>query len=238
MRGVQSFPLFSSLLMNIHLSPISSNVKTGHIPVTTSSAETCPESCPLKSGGCYAKSGPLALHWSKVTGGERGNSLDILARQIRAFPRGQVWRHNQAGDLPGIGDNIDSVGLKKIVDANKGRRGFTYTHKPCEQNEQNREAVREANKGGFTVNLSANNLSHADKLVDLQAGPVVAIVPQETGNTFFTPAGRKGVVCPAQQRDDITCANCQLCSRALRSVIIGFRAHGTSKKKAEAIAKN
>jgi hypothetical protein len=242
MRGVQSFPLFSSLLMNIHLSPISSNVKTGPIPVTTSSAETCPDSCPLKAGGCYAKSGPLAMHWNKVTIGERGNSLDILAKQIRAFPRGQVWRHNQAGDLPGIGDNIDSSGLKKIVDANKGRRGFTYTHKPCEgdsnQTTGNRAAVRFANREGFTVNLSANNLSHADKLVDLQAGPVVAIVPQETGNTFFTPAGRKGVVCPAQQRDDITCANCQLCSRALRSVIIGFRAHGTSKKKAEAIAKN
>jgi hypothetical protein len=165
-----------------------------------------------------------------------------LAKQIRAFPRGQVWRHNQAGDLPGIGDNIDSSGLKKIVDANKGRRGFTYTHKPCDgdsnQTTGNRAAVRFANREGFTVNLSANNLSHADKLVDLQAGPVVAIVPQETGNTFFTPQGRKGVVCPAQQRDDITCANCQLCSRALRSVIIGFRAHGTSKKKAEAIAKN
>jgi len=228
--------------MKIHLTPISSNVKTGPIPVTTSDASTCPDVCPFKKSGCYADSGPLALHWSKVSKGERGNGLAILAKQIRAFPRNQVWRHNQAGDLPGLSNAIDSDALSQIVDANKGRKGFTYTHKPCEgdsnQSTANRAAVRYANREGFTVNLSANNMSHADRLVDLQAGPVVCVVPEATENTFFTPAGRKGIVCPAQQRDDITCASCQLCSRAMRSVIIGFRAHGTSKKKAEAIAKS
>ena len=226
--------------MKIHLTFISSNVKTGPIPVTTSDASTCPDVCPFKKSGCYADSGPLALHWSKVSKGERGNDLAILAKQIKAFPRNQVWRHNQAGDLPGIGNAIDSAALSQIVEANKGRRGFTYTHKPCEgkANASNREAVMAANAQGFTINLSGNNLTHADRLVDLQAGPVVCVVPEATENTFFTPAGRKGIVCPAQQRDDITCANCQLCTRAYRSVIIGFRAHGTSKKKVETIAKN
>jgi hypothetical protein len=228
--------------MNIHLTPVSGNGKTGPIPVTTSDASTCPDVCPFKKSGCYADSGPLALHWSKVSSGNRGDSLDVLSRQIRSFPAGQVWRHNQAGDLPGIGNAINSDALSQIVEANKGRRGFTYTHKPCEgdsnQSTGNRAAVRYANREGFTVNLSANNMSHADRLVDLQAGPVVCVVPEATENTFLTPAGRKGIVCPAQQRDDITCASCQLCSRAMRSVIIGFRAHGTSKKKAEAIAKN
>jgi hypothetical protein len=228
--------------MKIHLTPISSNVKTGPIPVTTSSSETCPNECPFRDGSCYAKNGPLAIHWSKVSNGERGDSIESLARQIRSFPAGQVWRHNQAGDLPGLSNAIDSDSLKKIVDANRGKRGFTYTHKPCEGDGNletgNRAAVRYANREGFTVNLSANNMSHADRLVDLQAGPVVCVVPEATGETFFTPAGRKGIICPAQQRDDITCSTCQLCSKAMRSVIIGFRAHGTSKKKAEAIAKN
>ena len=228
--------------MKIHLTPISGNGKTGPIPVTTSEESTCPEVCPFKKSGCYADSGPLALHWSKVSKGEKGNSLDALAKQIKAFPRNQVWRHNQAGDLPGLGNAIDSEKLAQIVSANKGRRGFTYTHKPCEgdsnQSTSNRAAVRFANREGLTINLSANNMSHADKLVELDAGPVVCVVPESTSETFFTPQGRKGIVCPAQQRDDITCASCQLCSRAMRSVIIGFRAHGTSKKKAEAIAKN
>ena len=226
--------------MKIHLTLISQNGKTGPIPVTTSESSTCPNECPFKKSGCYADSGPLAIHWSKVSKGERGDSLDALANQIKAFPRGQVWRHNQAGDLPGFSNAIDSEKLSQIVAANKGRRGFTYTHKPCEgdsnQSTSNRAAVRFANREGFTVNLSANNISHADRLVDLQAGPVVCVVPEATQDVFYTPQGRKGIVCPAQQRDDITCANCQLCSRANRSVIIGFRAHGTSKRKAEAIA--
>jgi hypothetical protein len=226
--------------MKYHLTPISGNGKTGPIPVTTTSNETCPPECPFKKSGCYADSGPLALHWSKVSNGERGDSLDILARQIRSFPKNQLWRHNQAGDLPGIGNNIDSVALAKIVEANKNKRGFTYTHKPLEgkENTANREAVKSANANGFTINLSANNTAHADRLVDLQAGPVVCVVPEATNDVFYTPAGRKGIVCPAQQRDDRNCANCQLCQRGSRSVIIGFRAHGTSKKKAEAIASN
>lgn len=226
--------------MNIHLTLVSSNVKTGPIPVTTSSATTCPDVCPFKAGGCYAKGGPLAMHWKKVTTKKRGGALGALLRQIEAFPAGQVWRHNQAGDLPGANNRIDSNKLAKIVKANTGRRGFTYTHKPCEGDSNmettNRAAVRYANTNGFTVNLSGNSMAHADRLVDLQAGPVVSVVPENTPDVFYTPAGRKGIVCPAQQKDDITCANCQLCSRANRSVIIGFRAHGASKRKAEAIA--
>lgn len=226
--------------MNIHLTKVSDNVKTGPIPVTTSEASTCPEACPFKKSGCYADSGPLAMHWSKVTNKLRGDTLDILARQVKGFPAGQVWRHNQAGDLPGLSNAIDTDKLSQIVSANKGRRGFTYTHKPCEgdSNEAtaNRAAVRSANLEGFTINLSGNNLAHADRLMDLQAGPVVSVVPMDTAPTFETPAGRRGVVCPAQQRDDITCATCQLCSRANRSIIVGFLAHGTSKKKANAIA--
>lgn len=226
--------------MKIHLTIKSSNIKTGPIPVTTSSRETCPNACPLKAGGCYAKGGPLGIHWQAVTNGDRGASIKVLCSQIESFPIGQLWRHNQAGDLPGVSDSIDTDLLAKLVSANKGRRGFTYTHKPCEgdsnQATANRAAVRHANREGFTINLSANSLAHADRLVDLDAGPVVSIVPENAPDIVFTPQGRKAIVCPAQQRDDITCADCQMCSRANRSVIIAFRAHGSAKRKAETIA--
>lgn len=226
--------------MKYHLTQISQNIKTGPIPVTTSSRQTCPDACPLKSGGCYAKGGPLGMHWAAVSNGDRGDTLKALVNQIRSFPVGQVWRHNQAGDLPGINNRIDSESLARITEANSGRRGWTYTHKPCEGSgnleTSNRAAVRHANQNGFTINLSANSLAHADRLADLDAGPVVAIVPENAPATLQTPAGRKAVVCPAQQRDDITCKDCQLCQRANRSVIIAFRAHGNSKRKAEAIS--
>jgi hypothetical protein len=54
-----------------HLTLKSRNVKTGPIPVSTSTRKTCPDSCPFKNNGCYAESGPLAIHWKAVTQGKR-----------------------------------------------------------------------------------------------------------------------------------------------------------------------
>jgi len=83
-----------------HITMSSNNKKTGAIPVTTTSAMTCPTACPFNhanQGGCYAESGPLAMHWKAVTEGKRGGTLDALVDAIKRIPRGMVWRHNQAG---------------------------------------------------------------------------------------------------------------------------------------------
>ena len=220
--------------MFYHISPKSGNVKTGPIPVTTTSSDSCPPSCPFSGGGCYAKSGPIALHWKKVSEGERGGSLEDLTSFIDSLPRGQLWRMNQAGDLPGLGERIDVAALRKITKANQGKRGFTYTHK--HERKGNLRHVKAANDGGFTVNLSANSPQHADTLAETGAGPVVCVLDSATTQNSTTPAGRKIVVCPATVRDDVTCATCGLCARSTRSIIIGFPAHGTAKKKASAVA--
>jgi len=219
----------------VHLSRESGNAKTGPIPVSTTSAKTCPPSCPFNRGqGCYAGSGPLALHWRKVTARERGMAWGKFCSEIAGLPEGQLWRHNQAGDLPGSGERINSRELFALVRANLGKRGFTYTHKT--NSRSNLQAIAKANSRGFTINLSANSLAHADTLARTKAGPVVCVLPQEQTSNCLTPEGRRVVVCPATQRDNVSCATCQLCSRRERSVIIGFPAHGTSKRKASAIA--
>jgi len=221
--------------MYYHITPISTNKKTGPIPVTTTSADSCPPSCPFSGGGCYAKSGgPLALHWRKVSEGKRGGSLEDLTSFIRSLPEGTLFRHNQAGDLPGEGERLDARALRQIVQANTGRRGFTYTHKYGKRG--NLRHIKAANEGGFTVNLSANSPSHADELAETGAGPVVCVLDQTTTKNTTTPAGRKIVICPATVRDDITCSTCGLCARSNRSIIVGFPAHGTSKRKASAIS--
>ncbi len=222
--------------MQTHLTIKSRNVKTGPIPVSTTSAQSCPTACPFNAGGgCYAASGPLALHWSKVTSARAGqNYADFLA-QIAALPDGQLWRHNQAGDLAGAGDALDIAALRRLVAANSGKRGFTYTHKPLTQADE-KQAVADANANGFTVNLSANNLEHADTLADLGIGPVVAVLPADATENTITPNGRKVIVCPGTIRDDISCVTCELCARQ-RDAIVGFPAHGTSKRKADAVAR-
>jgi hypothetical protein len=222
---------------------VSGNAKTGPIPVSGSQADTCPSACPFapkdgKANGCYAAYGPISWHWAKLNGGKVGVTWNEFLTKIRKLYRGSLWRHNQFGDLAGNGDAIDAVKLGELVSANTGKRGFTYTHKPVlsrqgEHAATNRNLVANANARGFTVNLSGNNLTHADELKACNAGPVVTIVPVNSANTLFTPKGHKVIVCPAQTRENVTCATCRLCANATRAVIIGFKAHGMGAKYVE-----
>lgn len=218
--------------MKVHLTLVSSNAKTGSIPVSTSSACTCSDACPFKANGCYADSGPLKLHWSKVTSGQRGFDWSAFLAKVRTFPSGQLWRHNQAGDLPGVGDKVDAKALRELVDANVGKRGFTYTHKPLSLG--NLSAIRSANKRGFVVNLSANSVSHADRLAKTGL-PVAAVVPQDSPDRFTTPEGNRVVICPAQRVDSLSCDKCRLCAKGNRGFIVGFKPHGTGAKRVEKI---
>jgi len=159
---------------------------------------------------------------------------------VAAFPKGTLWRHNQAGDLPGQGDAIDTQALAALVRANRGRRGFTYSHKPINgpHGRANAKAIKAANSKGFTVNLSADNLREADTLAAAGLGPVVVVLPDTVQGRadITTPQGRRVAVCPATYLDPVSCATCQLCQRQDRKVIVGFPAHGASKRKASAIA--
>jgi len=219
-----------------HITPKSKNAKVGKMAVTTSTATTCPTSCPFKSNGCYADSGPLKLHWDKVTRKERGDDWSAFIDKIKDLPTGSKWRHNQAGDLPGDMEKLDNEKCIELAKANEGKRGFTYTHYDVLDNFQNAITVNIMNHLGFTVNVSANNLEHADKLCDLNIAPIATVLPIEQTTNTVTPKGRKVVVCPATYKDDVSCASCMLCEKWDRNVVVGFPAHGTSKKKASAIA--
>lgn len=220
--------------MQIGFTLSSKNKKTGEIPVTVSPSNTCPSACPFRGAGCYADIGPLMIHWRRVDKGH-GISWDQLCDNIKELAPGTVWRHNQAGDLPGESNKIDRAALRKLVAANRGRRGFTYTHKPVTK--ANTDAIKSANKNGFTINLSANNLLHADELVSKNVGPVVVVLPVEQTTNTVTPAGTKVVVCPATTHDNVTCKTCQLCAISTRDFIVGFPAHGTRKRQASEIAR-
>ena len=211
----------------VHLTAKSSNAKTGPIPVSTTEAATCPPDCPWRSKVCYAKHGPLGLHWRAVSERKRGMPWAEFCAAIAALPEGTLWRHNQSGDLPGAGAEINGWELAALVAANRGRRGFTYTHK---RGGSNLELIRRANAGGFTVNLSADTLAEADTLADTGAGPVCVVLPATVNQNTETPAGRRVVICPATQREGVTCESCRLCARANRGVIVGFPAHGIGRK--------
>jgi hypothetical protein len=218
--------------MNYALTKVSSNSKTGKIPVTVSNRKTCPPSCPLLKNGCYAEGYYTQLHWDKVTSGERGTNWDEFISSIKSLPKKILWRHNVSGDLVGNDDVIDAQALAQLVQANKNKLGFTYTHYPMTNN-NNIQAVKKANDGGFTVNLSANNIEQADQYKTLGIAPVVVVVAEDCDKVTFTPNNNKIVVCPAQTNDKVTCFSCGLCQKQDRDYIIGFRVHGTHTKKAK-----
>jgi len=232
----------------------SRNRKTGAISTTMTSAKSCPNDCPLKGAGCYADGGATAINWRKITGGEMGLQWQEFIGAVKTkIIKGALWRHNVAGDLQSDGVTIDAPKLAELTKANKGKRGFTYTHHNTLNHAENREAVRAANAGGFTVNLSANNLAHADALAAQDIAPVVSVLPAEYGRgkkeslqeykarvsqlPKQTPKGRRVTVCPATFIDVVNCANCGLCQNQNRRAIIGFPAHGFRTKKADTIAK-
>lgn len=226
--------------MKVLFSLVSGNAKTGPIPVSITESKSCPTSCPLLKNGCYASAGRLNIHWSRLDKSRKAkHSWKNFIKQVKGLFPGQLWRHNSAGDLPGIGNRIDKRKMLELVNANKGRKGFTYTHKnvfgSSKQSKHNRDLVRLANKKGFTINLSGNNVSDADRLVDLSVGPVVTIVPLGTPKHSFTPAGRKVLLCP-EETVGLTCDRCKLCAKADRKFLIGFTAHGVSKKSVSARA--
>jgi len=210
--------------MRYHFIQASSNRKTGPIPTTYSERRTCPPSCAHYGEDCYGEDYYTRLNWDKVP--KRGALLPDLAASIAALKPGQLWRHNGAGDLPGEGESVDAAALGEIVKANQGRRGFTYTHK------HSADAIywaKQATAWGFTVNLSADDAGHADTLA-AHGLPVVCIVPEDTPQNTTTPEGRPITICPAQVKKYMTCAICELCQKADRKSIIGFRAHGSKAR--------
>lgn len=220
----------------------SGNSKTGPIPTVMASRDTCPPSCELYNGGCYARGGMVRIHWDRTN--REGMSLDELVEEIESIPPKQLWRYAVAGDLPGTEEELDGASLEKIVVANGGKRGFTYTHKNPTAAD-NGKHIAEANKNGFTINLSSNNAAQADTYLALGIAPVVTLMPGDMPQDWKhseTPGGQRIVRCPAEYRDEVSCSNCggaggALCSRSDRNYVIGFTAHGTAKKRVTAVAK-
>ena len=223
-------------MTRVHIKARSGNGKVGKIPVTTSEASTCPTTCAMWDT-CYAKPGPQRWHWNKVTKGERGGNWDDLTKFVSSLNPGQLWRHNVSGDLPHVDGHIDLRQLFDLVQANKasGAKGYTYTHHLLSKDNKpvhhNIEALKYANKNGFTINASCESLAQADEAID-RGLPAVCVVNSDKDTPTHTPAGRKVTICPAQLHENVQCANCKLCSHSNRSQVVAFLSHGNRSRKA------
>lgn len=215
-----------------HLTLQSANAKTGPIPVSTSSRETCPKTCPFRGNGCYADNAPLRFHWDAVTTGARGVTWSKFLEAIASMPRSTLWRHNQAGDLHDPRTESGARKLRELTEANRGRKGFTYSHHRLTPKVT--AAFRYATSYGFTVNASCHSEREADRAILLGMRAVFVVPSGEKRRFWRTADGNRAVVCPAQLHDGITCQKCKLCYQRPQNVAIAFLAHGGQWRKVEA----
>lgn len=201
----------------------SANRKTGPIPVTTSSPSTCPPSCSWYGAGCYAEHHHIGHRWRNTSTDPLTLTWEEFCQEIEKLPPGQLWRHNEAGDLPGVGEDIDRCLLQQLVQANRGRRGFTFSHK------RDLAPLVDANRQGFTINLSCDS---QEEVIDFKQRrvklPLVVTVPSTDTRKNWVKQGVHFTTCPAQTTDGMTCERCGLCAQGNRKTVIAFRAHGQS----------
>jgi len=224
-----------------HLSERSENVKTGPIATSYSSMNTCPKSCALYNK-CYGYVTAAKYHWYKVSDGRNGFPFAHFIKRVKALPKGSSFRINVCGDLPGVNLSINGRMLNSLINATNHLTRWTYTHKPVIGRSpiarSNRALIKFANQRGFAVNLSADNLTMADKYLKMGIAPVVSIVRHDAPERGFTPKGTRYITCPAQTRETMTCARCRLCAFKDRKYIIAFRAHAQNKGRIEELTGN
>jgi hypothetical protein len=243
-------------LMKVHFIPVSQNAKTGPIPVSIIERASCWPGCALYENGCYAETGALAMHWSRVSHGLAGGSWSEFCAKVAALWPGRLWRYAQAGDLPGYGPQIDGELLNELVAANTGKNAIAFTHKPVLGDEpfavENRRLIAAAVTAGLTVNLSADNPAHADQLAELGIAPIVTVLARayarravrhrfkrrrdewaETISEWRDRIASLPKYTPAGRRIAVcpatySDATCKTCGACAhtRDAVIGFPAHG------------
>jgi len=211
----------------------SANSKTGDIPQSYQSRSSCPRSCPIRLQ-CYPQVGYYTrLVWDRVDSNKAGQSWAEFCASVAKLPAG-FFRYGIAGDLPGDGVRIDRARALRLAKAAGHLTAYLYTHYDCTGEYEgsavarhNRSVIRSMIRAGFVVNLSANNLTHADQLLALNLAPVASVAPSTwTGDR--TPAGYRAITCPAVTKGK-TCKTCALCTTHRRAVVV-FPAHGARRK--------
>ena len=214
--------------MTLKYSLSAGNSKTGAMLLVRSPRSTCPESCGLKGNGCYAENFPLALHWLKQD--TTGVDFSVVLYAVRTLPKKALWRLFEAGDFEPSPENPELISSQQVISllaANKDKRGFGYTHYPVLPN---LEVLQLMNSSGLTINASADSLEQAKLYFELGLPTVVVVAENFPKDSVVD--GVRVVVCPNQSTPSKpTCLQCQMCQKPDRDYVIGFRAHGTKKRK-------
>lgn len=234
----------------VHVTPASGNAKTGPIPVTYRPMTTCATDCPFlpedyaqtliaegkrdaaipSRGGCYGT--------GRIFGMARKFAATVSAADIRAklarAPRGaRFLRDRVVGDVVTESGAIDHDYIDAIASLSREADliPFGYTHA---WRQMTRDDVARIADAGYVMNASCETRDDVRAAIDLGMPVTIASDIVEDGETFTRPDGKtlRVVTCPAQTRENVTCASCGLCARGDRAAVVRFNLHGTARKRA------
>ena len=217
-------------LTNMTLTPVSGNTKIGPIPATYRTMDTCPTDCPFypdRAGGCYGT--------GRIFGIARKNAQtlttdDLDSRLSKVRKGARFLRDRVVGDIltPDGRVDFDYVAAIAKAGARHGLRVFGYTHA---WRLLDRDDVTRIKQEGYVMNASCETEQDVRQAVDLGMPVVLTGDEWEDGQMI---AGKRVVTCPAQTRDNVTCATCGLCASPNRKAVVRFMVHGTARRKAAA----
>jgi hypothetical protein len=207
----------------------SHNKKLGNIAAISTSSNSCPNDCALKSE-CYAKFSFTGIHWRALD--LKGLDFNQLTSLIDAMKKRSKMRFNVMGDLSHNNGIIDSVKLLKLANIIKNRfiETILYTHHNI-NNVLNVKALKMAFDKGLHVNISCEDTTKANQALNYGLNAVI-VLPTGSIHKVIKTDNLTIVRCPAEYKKGFTCSDCMLCSqnRVDRKLIIAFTSHGSSKK--------
>lgn len=223
--------------------PKSGNAKTGAIAATYTGTDRTCTGCPHKgTGSCYYESGfrtrGLNERLNSAARDQKASRLRIAKAEARAIDglltSGKVkhrpLRIHVGGDAPTPEAARLIAGAARRYSERVEAPAYTYTHAW-------RDVPRDAWQG---VSVLASVETVEDAKLALARGYAPAIIVDHfDGNRASTVDGIRLIPCPAQTRDDVSCADCKLCMRADTLVAnrsaVAFAAHGMQARKTREI---
>jgi hypothetical protein len=210
---------------------ISDNRKTGKVSVTHASQSSCSDKCPFKKGGCYAEQSFQGFTTRKLNSADTDQStLGIARAEAKAIDSLTGQRDLRVHVVGDCSDNASARLVAAAAErhmAKKGKKAWSYTHSWS-------DVARKA-WGRVSVLASVETLADARKA--MRRGYAVAMVVSRFGSrkaSMLAP-DVKGIPCPAQTTEGVTCTSCRLCwndqSLLDRRAIVLFEAHGSGQAK-------
>lgn len=216
--------------------PAAQNRKTGRVPTayvgeTRSDTWASCEGCDLRESTCYAWHGTQArFGLPKIHAGfAREPQRYTLARALkRRLADARIARVTAIGDPLRANRAELLASLHLIRRAGLGVVGYTHFWRDEDGEALKRELM-----------ASCDTPAQADEAI--AAGwRATSVLPwghvEAHGPLFVTPAGHRGVVCPAQRLERVTCNDCRMCDpqhrvwRAGKVHAIGFLDHSPTAR--------